>query len=773
MDLEKYKNQDTLIITPSNYKFDLLKNNHKLYNIKYMSKEEFKNHYFFSYDNKTIDYLINKYNKPLEFCKIILNNLYVIDVSKEYRNNKLNFLKEVKIDLISNNLLHFDKLFKNFLKTKKIVVYNYNVLDKYEEEMFKDATIIQDTIRLINKKVMKCRTLEDEVLYVIEEILKLCKSGISLDKVYVSGITTDYLYTINRLFSYFNIPINIDMKESIYGTSIVKDYLENKQIPSINNNIVKKLLNVVNSLVDIEDSNNYNLFLIDALKNTYCSPKKYKNAVNIINDVRVVKDDSYLFVVGLNQDILPKTYKDEEYISDNIKDEVMLYKTKDKNKLERDNFLRIISNTNNLYLSYKEKSNFNEFLPSSIISDLNLEVVEYIPSITNSDLYNKLLLGQSLDTYYKYREIDSNLKKLVSHYDIDYNTYNNKFSGINSDDFMNYINRFLRVSYTSLNSYNLCGFKYYVNYILKVDPYKANFSTVIGNLFHYIFSIMDLEEFDFSKEWNNYVEKQELSTSEKFFLENLRQSLLDDIRIIKEQELLTNYKNKFYEKEINVKLDKKIDVLFNGKIDKIMYKNELGNTCVSVIDYKTGSINTNICNMKYGLNMQLVIYLYLIYKSNLFSNINFTGMYLQKVLYSNYTFDKSKTLSEMLKDNLKLQGYSTCLVDRLSGFDKSYEKSELIKGMRLNKDFSFSSHAKVLSDDDFKNILKYTEEKINQTVDDILDAKFDIDPKVIDNKNLACENCKYMDVCFRNNKDLVYLEKVENLDFLGGDESGE
>lgn len=772
MNLEEYKDQETLIITPSNYKYDLLKKNHNLYNIKYMTKEDFKNHYFFSYDNKTIDYLISKYDKPLEFCKIILNNLYIIDTNKEYKNSKLKFLKEVKIDLINNNLLYFDSLFKNYIKRKKIVVYNYNVLDKYEEEMFKDAIIIKDAIKPIDNKVIKCKTLEDEVLYVIEEVLKLYKNGISLEKIYIAGVTTDYLYTINRLFSYFNIPVNIDMRESIYGTSIVNEYLKNKQIPNINNNVVKKLINVVNSLVDIEDSSSYDLFLIDALKNTYCTPKKYNNAINIINDVRSVSDDSYLFVVGLNQDVLPKTYKDEEYISDNIKDEVSLYKTKDKNKLERDNFLRIISNTNNLYLSYKEKSNFNEFLPSSIISDLNMKVIEYTPSITNSNLYNKLVLGQKLDMYYKYREIDVNLKRLVSHYDIDYNTYNNKFSGINTDSFIKYINNFLRVSYTSLNSYNLCGFKYYVNYILKVDPYKANFSVVIGNLFHYIFSIMDKVGFDFSKEWNDYVEKQELNISEKFFLENLRQSLLDSIKIIEKQELLTNYKNKFYEKEITLKLDKKIDVLFNGKIDKIMYKNEFGKTCVSLIDYKTGSINTNIYYMKYGLNMQLVIYLYLIYKSNLFTNLNFTGMYLQKVLYSKYTFDKSKTLDDILKDNLKLQGYSTCLTDRLSDFDKSYEKSELIKGMKINKDLSFASHAKILSDDDFNNILNYTEKKINQTVDSIIEAKFNIDPKVIDNKNLACENCKYMDVCFRSNKDLVYLEKVENLDFLGDEKYG-
>ena len=53
---------------------------------------------------------------------------------------------------------------------------------------------------------------------------------------------------------------------------------------------------------------------------------------------------------------------------------------------------------------------------------------------------------------------------------------------------------------------------------------------------------MDNPLFHFEREWNNFLEKEELSVKERYFLENLKEDLLSDIRIIKDQEILTNMK---------------------------------------------------------------------------------------------------------------------------------------------------------------------------------------------------------------------------------------
>ncbi len=42
----------------------------------------------------------------------------------------------------------------------------------------------------------------------------------------------------------------------------------------------------------------------------------------------------------------------------------------------------------------------------------------------------------------------------------------------------------------------------------------------------------------------------------------------------------------------------------------------------------------------------------------------------------------------------------------------------------------------------------------------------------MDHQNLACENCKYKDLCFKTSDDEVVLEKQKDLSFLGGNNNG-
>ena len=48
---------------------------------------------------------------------------------------------------------------------------------------------------------------------------------------------------------------------------------------------------------------------------------------------------------------------------------------------------------------------------------------------------------------------------------------------------------------------------------------------------------------------------------------------------------------------------------------------------------------------------------------------------------------------------------------------------------------------------------------------------FDINPKKIGNDNLGCEFCKFKDICFRTEKNIVDLKEYKNLEFLGGDDN--
>lgn len=768
---------NSLIICPNQTKTKILKElsqTKKLVNIKFMTKEEYKKIYYFSYDDKSLAYLIKKYNYNIDVARVYINNLYVIDENKTYKSPKLNFLKDLKKELIKEGLLIYNNTYKEYLKNKNIIVKNEYNLEKYEEEMLgiKEEHVPEKTI---TAPVMECNTLEEEVNQVCLEIINLLKKGADINKIYLTNVSTDYLYTIKSLFSFYHIPININFNYSIYSTKVVKDYLNTKELDLENKDkksINKKLINILSDLSFLdENSKEYKILLTDKLKNTFTSPVNLKNAITIKDLYKEsFNDDEYVFVLGFNQDELPKMEKDISYITDKEKDEVSLYKTDYLNKRNKNNLVYILSNIKNLYLSYKLTSPFKSYYKSSLITDLSLNIVKpKLDSYNSSNIYNELRLASYLDLYHLYGEKNKDLSKLYTHYQIPYKTYSNVFTGINNDEYLTNLPYPLKLSYTSLNAYSECKFKYYIRHVLKLEPYTDTFQTYIGSMYHYILSVYKKTNFNFEEEYQKYLEKRDLSLKEKLLLIRIKKDLLKLIDILNKQDLITGYNDAYYEKKIDIDLKKKVSVIFTGSIDKIMYYQNIEDTYFSIIDYKTGSIDTHIEPMKYGLHMQLPVYLYLIHYSKAIKSPIFTGIYYQNILFNYPTW--SKDIEKVKKDQYLLQGYSTDDISILSRFDSTYEKSEYIKSMSYNEEKGFGTYAtkKVLSNDTLYDLLDYTKNYISKETDNILSADFTINPKVYSNVNISCAFCSFKDICYMKEKDLVYLEKQNDLSFLGGD----
>ncbi len=769
--------ENLLIICPNEEKMkilDTMSKENKLYDIKFMTKEEYKKNYFYNYDEKALYYLLSKYHFNLDVAKVYLKNLYVIDEKKNYQAPKLSFLKDLKLELIENNLLEVNPTFKDYIKSKNILVKSYYDLEKYEEEMLNTKVEIPSST--LTTKVVECETLEEEVNSVCLQILNLLKSGVDINKIYLTNISNDYYYTINKLFNYYNIPINLDMNNSIYGTKVVKDFLETKELDledKTKSIINRKLVTILSELSSLDSTTKeYKTILIDKLKSTKLPPKKKQNAITIKDLYKeTFSSDEYVFVLGFNQDILPKMEKDIAYINDAIKDEVPLYKTSYLNKRNKEVLVYLLSNIKNLYLSYKLSSPFSSFYKSSLITDLKLELVKPQPdNYTFSNLYNKLRLAEKLDLYHLYGEKPDGLTKLYTHYNIPYNTYSNAFTSLNNDTYLTHLPYPLKLSYTSLNSYNECAFKYYVKYVLKLDKYEDNFAAFIGSLYHKILQLYQKTNFDFETEYHKYLETRELTLKEKLLLLRIKKDLLHLIDTLKKQQLLTGYDAALYEKKVEVELDKKVSVIFTGTIDKIMYYQKIEDTYFTLIDYKTGFIDTHIEPMKYGLHMQLPVYLYLIHYSKVFRNPIFTGIYYQNIMFNYPTWTGKKEQEQIYKENLMLQGYSTDDTAILGRFDSTFEKSEYIKSMSYTEEKGFGTYAKTISNDMLYDLVKYTKKHISDTTDEIISANFDINPKVYAGKNIACDFCNFKDLCFMKEKDQKYLDKVEDLSFLGGEE---
>lgn len=758
---------NSIILIPNNKKNNIIKElNKTLLNIKIMSIEEFIKKYIFDYNEKTIYKLMKKENIKYDTAKNYIKNLYYIE-NKEYNNIKLDKLVSIKNYLKENNLLIYDDLFKNYIKNKKIYIY-YEYLNKYQKNILEslNTETIKQNYNNYTPIIHEFNNITEEIDFVAYSICELLDNNIDINKIKLVNISSDYNNELKKIFKFYNIPIDIN-KKNIYGTKIVNDFLKHYE-ENINNTlkyieetydlknetnkkIYDKLINIINEYVWCENYLDIKELIINKLKNTNIEEKK-TNKIEITT-LENIKDE-YTFILNFNQGSIPKIYKDEDYIDDKNKEKLGIETSIENNIIEKNKTIKQIKNIKNCIITYKLKTPFASFYPSSIIEELSDEIIKDHKknNISYSTINDEINLTKKIDNLIKFGIKDETLETLYSNYEIPYNTYDNKYKKINKQNLNNYLNNHLTLSYSSMDNYYHCAFKYYINNILKLNPYEETFATTIGNLFHTVLEKSLRENTDYKIHWDEEVKKLNLSNKEKFFINNLEKTCKFTLETIKKQNEYSSLTNTKYEEKIEINKD---NLTFKGFIDKLLYKENEDETIVSVIDYKTGSTNIDLNKTYYGLSMQLPTYLYLANNSNL-KNIKIAGFYLQNII--------NKELDE---STLKLNGYSTNNKEILKQFDNSYESSNVIKSMRTKSDGEFYSYAKTLNDKEMSNLIKLVEEKINEAYTNILNSNFDINPKQIGFDNIGCEFCKFKDICFKTEKDLIRLKEMDYKEFLG------
>lgn len=763
-----------IVILNDYAKKSFIKKINKLINVKVISLSELKKKYYFDYDNKAINFVNNKYNCIPEIAKIYIENIYFIG---DIDTKKVNFLKEIKDELDNNNLLTYNNLFKEFLRGKDIVLYNLKYVDKFYKNIFKElerysnVTSYNDEDNESVKELYKANNSEEEIAFICSKITKLIKSGVNINNIKLSNVKSDYEFIIRKTFKLFNIPINLPSFETIKSTSLVikfkelynsdisitierlKEFINTKE----ENDIFKSIINVVNSYLWCNDFELVKDMIFNEIDNIKTPREKLKNAVEVIEFKKeLVSDDDYVFLIGYNEGVIPVNYKDEDYLSDEEKSKLGLSTSFELNENAMNEVKDSIKNIKHLIVTYPSHNLSSEiYISSSYEKDL-FEEKELNISYNESNAYNKLKLVSEKDENSKFGTVTDDLLKLSSHYkDMKYSSFDNKYKLINKSKIKNFFNNGLTLSYTSMNDYYMCSFRYYLDYILKVNKYEDTFEAIVGTIFHKILSMCFESDIDIIRTYESEIEKSdyEFSESEKFFLSILKDELVLVIETIKNQLSYTQLTESMYEKEIVIDVDKDLHIRFKGFVDKILYNKFNGKTVVAIIDYKTGNPNLNINNSIYGLEMQLPVYIYLI--KNEIKDVKIGGFYLQKIL--NNITDKEKRL-----DSLKLQGYTNSDLDIIDKIDSSFNDSKVIKSLRTSSK-GFYAYSKIINDEEIDILNKVVETKIKEASMDILDSKFDINPKEMNNEVIGCKFCKYKDICFMKPKDTVTLKEVKNI----------
>lgn len=770
--MEEFNNK--IVILNDYAKKSFIKKINKLINVKVITLSELKRKYFFDYDNKAVYFVSNKYNCIPEIAKIYIENTYFIS---DINTKKINFLKEIKKELDTNNLLTYNELFKEFLKGKDIVLYNLKYVDKFYKNIFKELekysniTNYNDSNNESIKELYKANNSEEEIAFVCSSITKLIKSGVNINNIKLANVKSEYEFIIRKTFKLFNIPINLPSYETIKSTSLVIKFKElynndinitiDKLKEHINtkeeNDIFKSIINIVNSYLWCNDFELVKDMVFNDIDNIKTPREKLKNAVEIIEFKKeLVNDDDYIFLIGYNEGSIPVNYKDEDYLSDYEKEKLGISTSFELNDNAMNEIKDSIKNIKHLIVTYPNHNLSSEIYISSSYEKELFNEKELNISYNESNNYNKLRLVSEKDENSKFGTITNDLLKLSSHYkDMKYSSFDNKYKQIDKYKIKEYFKNGLTLSYTSMNDYYMCSFRYYLDYILKVNKYEDTFEATVGTIFHKILSMCFESDIDVIRTYESEIEKSnyEFSESEKFFLSILKDELILVIETIKNQLSYTQLNKSMYEKEIIIDVDKDLHIKFKGFIDKILYNEFNGQTIVAIVDYKTGNPNLNINNSIYGLEMQLPIYIYLI--KNEIKDVKIGGFYLQKIL--NNITDKEKKL-----DSLKLQGYTNSDLDIIDKVDSSFNDSKIIKSLRTSSK-GFYAYSKIINDEEIDTLNKIVESKIKEASINILDSRFDINPKEMNNEVIGCKFCKYKDICFMKPKDTITLKEIKNI----------
>lgn len=754
---------NSILICPNNIKDEIIKNksiNNIYTNIKFMSKEDLIKGFYFSYDIDAIYYLVNNYNYSFDLANEVLDNLCYLTINNvKLESDKLIKLYSIYNELKNNKLLNKNDYFKHLFNGKKIYIYGYSALDK---ELINIVSNISCNYEFIEKrncshkhKCFKFNDINEEVIYVMNEIGKLISNGVSLNNIYFYSIPSEYKLILKKQLINHHIPYEFSDKIYLNDTPIFKEYLN--LLDNLDLSSAYKMLQetikydpldvmglIVNLIVDVKDLKVSSVEKIKILKylamKTSVKKVQYDNKIKEVNYHKILNDDEYIFMLGFSLGSYPIIHKDTMFYLDKEKERLNINTSTILNRIEEEYLIDFITNTKNINITFKEKVGKNVYYPSLLIDKLNIELVDgVIDNNRYSVKQTEFEVAKYKDLYNSYGEFNKWMNTFTNE-ELKFNIYNHLFKGLTSHNPFEVIS----LSYTKVNEYNSCPFKYFVSRILNANVFTGDFKTELGNLFHQI-----LED-SFSKDikledYNQIIEEKFKTYKEKYFVNKLLPQVLD---VISKNDYFKNdtmLSNTLVEENVVIKIDDL--TIFEGKVDKIMY-DEVSNSLI-VIDYKTGNFSFDKRKTRFGLDMQLPIYVYLL--ADKYQSYKTSGIYIENILLDN---EDLKNKYPYRFDGLTVNNKNVIkLIDPTFGTLTDDNGNEIIEsiyltGIKLKKDGSLYKSKHLIEEDEFDELIETARNEISKTIKDIRNAKFDISPYMIkDGNSNACTYCKYKDIC--------------------------
>lgn len=519
------------------------------------------------------------------------------------------------------------------------------------------------------------------------------------------------------------------------------------------------------------------------------------------------KDIKVLFLIGLNDGVIPNIVKDEGFLND--KDRELLKENNielAKNSIEllyedQFNIYKVLSMPKcKLYLSYGISDKEGKSLRQSI---LITQIKKIFPNITeDSDVINSKFeittkegtLDYAIEKYQKFLD-----EEVVKGEELDiiawYQKYEKeriarifraaKFTNIpeviSTESIKKLYGDSLRTSVSRLEQYRRCPFAFHMKYGLKLleeDEFKIR-ALDTGNFMHEVIDEVftriedkDLNIKEITKEdlYNiiseiiskklgmsrNYI----FSSTPKFIAltKRLKKVVYQSIDYIIEQ--LKNSKFELYGHELEfseksefkpmkLELEDGNNIVVTGKIDRVDVAKVDDKKYVRIIDYKSSVKDVDLNQIVAGIQIQLLTYLDEVSEQKGFDS---SGVLYFNLLDTIVKADKNMSDEDIKKElnkKFRMKGLVIADLDIIKMMDSRISPSNYSESIPvyLDKDGNISkSKSKVLEKEQFESLQKYTKHIIKEISKEIFSGRIDIKPFYM-NKKTPCEYCEYKSIC--------------------------
>ena len=340
------------------------------------------------------------------------------------------------------------------------------------------------------------------------------------------------------------------------------------------------------------------------------------------------------------------------------------------------------------------------------------------------------------------------------------------------------------ISATRFENYNECHFKFFCHDILKIyAPNRKDINPIeTGNIIHKCLEnilVSCTSKDDFAKLSHEDIKKIITQTMNEYRESNLGGNFAKSARfeanyskikntafeiVLHLQEELSqsqfipvDYELKISEKDgdkpLKIITPNGIEVILNGKIDRVDLLENDGKKYIRIIDYKSGKKDFSLANLLYGIDMQMFLYL--------FSVIARTGKYNgcipAGVLYLPYSKPEclkgnaDKKLSDIKNKSYKMKGI--VLQDRtvLSAMERNikgiYIPAAVTSKDKGSGDILLDGRVSTYLDEkQFSNLRKFLEKLIGEMTDNLYNGDISANPFKSSEKDV-CKFCDYADIC--------------------------